>query len=146
MRHLQTTILWCGLLLVVVINLAPDLFYVGTYHPMGAEAVRVYQPTVYDHDFDQPVWRLDVVEGVIDTGERVQVELRNDYRDQHLLAKPNLTLLVIGFFVLLYFLAGMVMLASSARRHRRGRNPRGRALEEGQGTRRKADDKVSIAG
>ncbi len=119
MRHFQTIIVLGGILLVVAINLAPDLFYVGTYHPVGAEAVRIYQPSVHDHDFDQPVWRMDAVEGVIDTGERVQVELRNDYRDPHLLAKPNLTLLVIGFFVLLYFLAGVVMrLASSARRPR----------------------------
>ena len=115
MRHLQTAIALCGVFLIVTINLAPDFSYKGMQHPVGAEAIQVFQPALGDHDFEQPVWRYE--EGFVDTGQRVLVELRSDYRDPHLLAKPNLTLLVIGFFVLLYFLAGTVMwLASFARR------------------------------
>ena len=108
MRHLRTIIVWGGLLLVVAVNLAPNLFYVEMYHPVGAEALRVYQPSVYDHDFDQPFWCLGGAEGVVDTGERVQVELRNDYRDPHLLAKPNLTLSVIGIIFVLYITIGLL--------------------------------------
>lgn len=112
--------MWVGILLVVVINLAPNLLYKGMYHAVEGEAVRVYQPSVYEHDFDQPVWRVGTVEGVMDTGERVQVKLQNDYRDPHLLAKPNLTLLIIGFFILLYFLAGTTTQLVFAWRERPG--------------------------
>ena len=117
MRHLQTAIVLCVILLVVVINLAPDFSYKGMQHPVGAEAVQVFQSTLADHDFEQPVWRWGSEGGPIDTGQRVLVELRSDYRDPHLLAKPDLTLFLIGSFVLLYVLARLVAhLASSARR------------------------------
>ena len=93
---------------MVTINLAPDLLYKGIEHPVGAGALRVYQASANDHDFELPVWREEAVEGTVDTGERVQVWLRSDYRDPHLLTKPNLTLLVIGFFVLLYLFVSIL--------------------------------------
>ena len=62
--------------------------------------MQVFQSFETDHGFDQPVWRSGNEAGFVDTGQRMQVWLRNDYRDPHLLAKPNLSLLIIGFFAL----------------------------------------------
>ena len=109
MRHLRTIIVWSGLLLVVVINLGPDLSYKGMYHPVGVEAVQAFQATLDNHDFEQPVWRWGGDDGLLDTGQWGQTWLRNDYRDPYLLAKLNLTLMIIGFFIFLYLLAGLVV-------------------------------------
>ena len=116
MRLVQNCIVLFGLFFIVLINILPDLLYVSWYHPVGEEAVRVYEAASMPAGPILPIFRAEGGNPPTDTGQRVCVYLRSDYRDKHLLAKPNLTLLLIGILVALYLLSEIV--ARSTERHR----------------------------
>ena len=108
MRLVQNCIVFFGLLFIALINILPDFFYVGRYHPVGEEAVKVYEAASLSDGPATPVFHLGGGAPMKDTGQRVCVYLRSSYRDEHLLAKPNLTLILIGGLAALYLLVSVM--------------------------------------
>ena len=106
MRFLQNSILICGVILIWWVNNSPGLIYKGLMHAIGPEVVTVYEPSSLGGDPTIPV--VHVGDPNTDTGQRVVVYIRNDYRDDEIQSAPRRTLKLLGFLVVIYSLVSLV--------------------------------------
>ena len=105
MRFLQNCILICGVILIGWINISPGLIYKGLAHAVGPDVVQVYEPSALGGDPAIPV--VHVGNPNTDTGQRVVVYIRNDYREDEIQSAPRRTLKLLGFLVVIYFLVSL---------------------------------------
>jgi hypothetical protein len=95
-----------GLSIVVGVNAVGALprVYKGVQHPVGHETVSVYTPSGEERDVLTPI--VNVSErGFSDTGQRVQVYLRNGYKDDIVTFYPRVTVLVLLAMALIHILS-----------------------------------------
>lgn len=98
MKKAQTATLLVACIAILAVNLPYALpsFYKGAQQPVGSQLVAVYVPDPDSSALTVPV--TNPRNGFSETGQRVSVYLRNDYRDDEIQLAPRLTLaLVLGF-------------------------------------------------
>jgi hypothetical protein len=95
-KPLRRLNLIAGLSIVLGVNAigAFPRVYKGVQHPVGHEIVSVYIPSGTERDMLTPVEEVSD-HGFRDTGERVQVFLRNGYKDDAVTFYPRITVLVL---------------------------------------------------
>jgi len=95
-KRLRRLNLIVGISLVLGVNAIGALprVYKGVQHPVGHEIVSVFIPSGEQRDILTPVEDVKT-NGFRDTGQRVQVYLRNGYKDDIVTFYPRITVLVL---------------------------------------------------
>jgi hypothetical protein len=108
MNNAQRTTLVIGWLAIFVINLsdASPRMFKGWGHLVGPETVSVRVPGPDSSTMTVPVMR--VADGFQETGQRVEVYVRNGYRADEIQHAPRLTIIVLVAFALSYAIAGRI--------------------------------------
>jgi hypothetical protein len=87
--------------------------YKGVQDQVGTDLVQVDTYTGRPGEIPIPVKKWsglnpnDVNGTFLETGERVRVYLRNDYKDDKIIFWPRMTLWILGTTILLYFAMGI---------------------------------------
>ena len=102
LKKVQTATIAIALIAIIAINLPYVFprFYKGVQHDVGSKTVSVY---VFDsdlHALSVPV--IDPNKNFAETGQRVSVFLRNNYRDDEIQHPPRLTLAILLGFTIFY--------------------------------------------
>ncbi len=106
MSKLQKRVFSVFFWLVVAINIwgALPSFYYAPYGSVGPDVVSVYEPDADLAPF-VPIKKIDssrFADPFVDTGKRVAVSIRNDYRDRRAEQLARVTLLVMLVGAILY--------------------------------------------
>ena len=109
-------IVWViALSLILLMNLlgAQRPFYKGVQRPVGPDLASVYVP-FSDSEYEPPVpvmkWRGNNCDGgLVDTGQKVLVCLRNSYKDDRIVFYPRVTLAILIPTVLIYLVLGWLI-------------------------------------
>jgi hypothetical protein len=94
-----------GLSIVLAVNAigAVPRVYKGVQHPVGHENISIYVPSGEERDMLTPVEEVSN-RGIRDTGVRVQVYVRNGYKDDIVAFYPRVTVLVLLAMALIHLL------------------------------------------
>ena len=106
MNIAQTAVLSIASLAIFAVNFLDALpfYYKGVQHPVGSNIVTVYVPHGGSSIPALPVMlrSANPADGYSDTGQRVEVWLRNNYREDAIHRTPRKTIAILMCFGVLY--------------------------------------------
>ena len=113
---LSRKVIWTvGIALAILVNLyvAAPRMYMGVQRPVDKDVVSVYSVNGGQDEKPLPVMAWDgagpndINGKYVDTGQRVRVYLRNDYRNAPVPSYSRYTLWILGSTILLHFVMGL---------------------------------------
>jgi hypothetical protein len=115
MLFFRKIVLLLGVSLTILVNISGAMrpMYKGVQKQVGTDLVQVYAFTDGSNEIPIPVkkWSSpnpnDVNGTFVETGEKVQVYLRNDYKDDDIIFWPRRTLWILGVTIVLYLGIGV---------------------------------------
>jgi len=115
MLFLRKIVLIIGVSLTILVNISGAMrpMYKGVQEQVGTDLVQVYAFTDGSNEIPIPVkkWSSpnpnDVNGSIVETGEKVQVYLRNNYKDDDIIFWPRRTLWILGVTIVLYLGIGV---------------------------------------
>ena len=104
-----------GITLTLLTNLSGSMprMYKGVQHEVGSDVVNVYSVQGLPHETPIPVMAWESTDPndpngkLVDTGQSVQVYLKNTYKDDLIAYYPRMTLWIVGATILLHFATGL---------------------------------------
>jgi hypothetical protein len=117
-RLLRTLNLSFGIAMILAVNAVGSLpkFYKGVQHQVGPELVSVYSPEGNRHEILTRIQTHGMSgTGFIDTGQSVQVYLRNGYKDDEILYYPRWTFLIAMCMVVNHLALTLILSMSQSK-------------------------------
>ena len=112
MNTAQTVVLSIASIAIFAVNFldALPIYYKGVQHPVGSNIVKVYVPHGGSSFPALPVMlpSANPGDGHSDTGQRIEVWLRNNYREDAIHRAPRKTIAILICFGVLYSIISRV--------------------------------------